>query len=95
VNGYPATETGTICQLFMDHDTILIIERLPVGYPVENLSVQIYDEKKQEIDNSLGELVVEGESVALGYRDPAKNKLILSPTPYMKPGTWDFSFPMG
>jgi amino acid adenylation domain-containing protein len=76
VNGYASTETGTICQCVMDHDTDIVANRVPAGMPVEGLSVEILDETGHTVPDALGEIAVYGETLAKGYWDPHARKIV-------------------
>ena len=76
INGYASTETGTICHYIMDHATKFVAGRVPVGKSVKGISVRIVDEKKRKTTNTLGEIAVQGESLASGYWDPEQKKTV-------------------
>src|SRR5258708_33842347 len=44
-NGYAATETDTICQTLIDHDTRIVAGRVPAGTPVSGVEVTLWDER--------------------------------------------------
>jgi amino acid adenylation domain-containing protein len=76
VNGYAATETGTICQCVMDHDTDIVANRVPAGMPLEGLSVEVRDEKGHNVPDAVGEIAVYGETLAKGYWDSHDRRII-------------------
>lgn len=68
VNGLGATECGLLRQFFIDKDTRLDGTVVPVGYPVEDMVVQIVDESGNEAPaGNTGEIVVRSHYLALGY----------------------------
>ena len=69
VNGYAATETDTICQYVMDHDTRIVAARVPVGRPVAGVDVTLCDDEGCSATDALGEIQVRGKMLAAGYWD--------------------------
>jgi len=68
VNGLGTTETGLVCQFFMDRKTGLESETLPVGYPSTDMRVQIVDTNGNELPaGQVGEISVTSRYLALGY----------------------------
>jgi amino acid adenylation domain-containing protein len=68
VNGLGTTETGLVCQFFMDRHTNWTGENLPVGYPSEGMQVQIVDADGCELPpGRIGEIVVTSRFLARGY----------------------------
>jgi acyl-coenzyme A synthetase/AMP-(fatty) acid ligase/acyl carrier protein len=76
VNGYAATEAGTICQFVMDHHTELVAERIPAGVPVPGMTVQLVDDRGHAAVGAVGEITVDGETLASGHWD-AENRSIV------------------
>ena len=70
-NGYAATETDTICQCFMDHDTRIVAGRVPAGAPVSGVELTLRDEQGNEVAGAVGEICVAGKMLAAGYWDAA------------------------
>jgi amino acid adenylation domain-containing protein len=58
VNGYGPTESTVSLQCFLDHDSVVEGEVLPLGYPVDDMDVMLLD---------AGELGLLSSRVALGY----------------------------
>jgi acyl-coenzyme A synthetase/AMP-(fatty) acid ligase/thioesterase domain-containing protein/acyl carrier protein len=75
-NAYAATETGTICQFFMDHTTEIPSGSIPVGFPVMDVEVQILQENDCQQTLTLGEVKVHGESLAMGSWDPGQKRIL-------------------
>jgi len=82
VNGYAATETDTICQYAMDHDTRIVGGRVPVGAPVTGVSVALCDERGMAVVDSLGEIRVASPMLASGYWDPRNRRVQPFPLPF-------------
>jgi amino acid adenylation domain-containing protein len=68
-NGYAATETDTICQTFIDHDTRIVAGRVPAGTPVSGVEVTLRDERGDPATGAVGEIRVAGTMLASGYWD--------------------------
>ena len=74
VNGLGATECGIVRQFFVGRDEADdAIERIPVGYAVEEMEVRINDDSGRTLPpGSNGEITVESRFLATGYwRNPA------------------------
>jgi len=68
VNGLGSTECGLLRQFFIDKETRLAGSGVPVGYPVEDMAVQVVDESGNEVPaGTIGEIVVRSPYLALGY----------------------------
>jgi len=79
INGYASTETGTMCHYTIDTSSQFVGGRVPVGRSVKGISIKIVDDNQCIVNNTLGEFIVQGESLAFGYWDPEQKKII----PYM------------
>ncbi len=66
VNGLGPTESTVTLQHFIDHDTELTNNLVPVGRPVCDTRIVLRDEMGQESDRE-GEMIFVSEHVALGY----------------------------
>jgi amino acid adenylation domain-containing protein len=66
VNGLGPTESTVTLQHFIDHDTELTNNLVPVGRPVCDTRIILRDEMGQESDRE-GEMIYVSEHVALGY----------------------------
>ncbi|MFE7125194.1 non-ribosomal peptide synthetase [Streptomyces sp. NPDC057617] len=69
VNGYGPTETTTFAAYFdCTEDTLAGLERIPVGYPLQDTTLHLLDQDLKPIPTGdTGELCVGGPGVALGY----------------------------
>jgi amino acid adenylation domain-containing protein len=72
VNGLGATETGLCRQFFLDHETDFAGGLVPVGYPVEDMTVTIVGENgAPAAEGRVGEVAVRSRFLAKGYwRNP-------------------------
>ena len=67
-NGLASTETGTTCQYFMNHQTRIVGDRVPVGFPVADKEIYLLDEGGNPVkDGMIGEMVVESPYLGPGY----------------------------
>ena len=68
VNGLGTTETGLVCQFFMDRNTQLTGDMLPVGYPSQDMQVQVVDNQGGKLPyGEIGEIAVTSRYLAAGY----------------------------
>lgn len=67
VNGLGATETGIVRQFFLSPATDWNGAVVPVGYPVEDMQVEVVDEAGAPILGQAGEVVVRSRYLARGY----------------------------
>jgi acyl-coenzyme A synthetase/AMP-(fatty) acid ligase len=69
VNRYSISETQAVSYYFIDKQTEIKEDRVPVGYPLEGNEILILDDDGNELDaNHIGEIAVKSPYVALGYR---------------------------
>ena len=62
------TETYSYASWYLDHDTAIERTLVPVGYPRADMIVRLIDESGAEVaPGSLGEIMVSGRSLSLGY----------------------------
>jgi amino acid adenylation domain-containing protein len=62
------TETYSYASWYLDHDTVLDRALVPVGYPRADKPLRLVDDAGGEVANGeLGEIVVEGRALSLGY----------------------------
>ena len=63
-----STETGNICQYFIDKETELTENIVPVGYAVQDMEVLLLDDAGREVRmNQSGEIVVRSRYLSAGY----------------------------
>jgi amino acid adenylation domain-containing protein/non-ribosomal peptide synthase protein (TIGR01720 family) len=68
VNGLGATELNVIRQYPINHQTELIGNLVPVGYPVSDTEILLIDESGREVKyNRPGEIVIKSEFLSPGY----------------------------
>jgi amino acid adenylation domain-containing protein len=69
VNGYGPTEAATMIAAFhCTQDSIAGLERIPVGYPLQDTILRVLDDRLRPVPvGTIGELCVAGPAVALGY----------------------------
>ena len=67
--GIGATEIATIYrQWFINHNTVIKQELIPIGYPVADRNMQLVDEDNNPVtDGETGEITVSSPFVSLGY----------------------------
>jgi amino acid adenylation domain-containing protein len=62
------TETYSYASWYLDHDAVIDRALVPVGYPRPDMIVRLIDENGAEVaPGTLGEIVVSGRSLSLGY----------------------------
>ncbi|MFQ5610898.1 MAG: amino acid adenylation domain-containing protein [Anaerolineae bacterium] len=66
VNGLGPTESTLALQYFLNHETQLSGQRVPVGYPVAGTQVLLLDEEGRA-GSITGEIALRGPHLALGY----------------------------
>ncbi len=83
VNGLGATETGLARQYFLDHSTRLEDALLPVGYPVEDVRIRIFDPEGRPVeDGRAGHIGVQSRYLAKGYwKRPDLDRAAFRPDP--------------
>jgi amino acid adenylation domain-containing protein len=68
VNGYGATETGTVRVYMIDRETRTIGNSVPIGYPVEGMEVMILDDTGKRLGfDQVGEIAVRSPFLSAGY----------------------------
>ena len=77
IHSYASSETGIICSNYLDHRSIIVGHRVPVGYPEEGKEVSIVDDEGKELPaGHSGEIVVKSSFLSSGYwRRPDENDL--------------------
>lgn len=66
INGFGPTECTVGLQFFADHNTVIHTEKVPIGYPVEGVEVQLIGESGESGAHQ-GEIAIKSPYVALGY----------------------------
>jgi amino acid adenylation domain-containing protein len=68
ITGLGITEIGTISRFFIDKSTELTGNLVPVGYPVEDMEINLFDDQGSKTGfNRIGEIVVKGYYLSPGY----------------------------
>ena len=68
INGLGSTELSTICKYFIDHDTAIATETVPIGYPLDEVRVVVLDPDGREVPRGeAGEIAVQSEYLPPGY----------------------------
>lgn len=71
-NGLGATETGLVCQYFFGHGGAMPEAAVPVGYPVQDMQVEVRGEDGRPAPaGTAGEIVVRSCFLATGYWNDA------------------------
>ena len=86
-HGLGATECGLVSRFVLRRDTPFMGTAVPIGYPVEDMSVRVEDAAGQEVPHgTIGEIVVESHYLSPGYfrRDDATARVF---GPGRSPGT--------
>jgi amino acid adenylation domain-containing protein len=78
--GLSTTETGVARQFFIDHDTSLSDGAVPLGFPVEDVEVQLLDAHSVPVARGeIGEIVIRSRYISRGYlRRPDLNATVLA-----------------
>jgi acyl-coenzyme A synthetase/AMP-(fatty) acid ligase/acyl carrier protein len=83
VNAYAATETDTICQVFMGRETKIAADRIPAGYAAPSVTVSLRNASGEVAENWLGEVAVDSALLASGYWDATNMRV----APFTRPFT--------
>jgi acyl carrier protein len=68
VNGLSSSETGVTRKYFMNHDSQICTDNLPIGYPEEGMEISLLDENGRDVGfDHDGEIVVRSKYLASGY----------------------------
>jgi len=83
VNRYSISETQAVSYYFIDKQTQIKEERIPVGYALEGNEILILDDDRNELDvNQVGEIAVKSPYLAIGYwRQPELTRAKFLPDP--------------
>ena len=76
VNGLGTTETGLVCQNFVDHGSDIAQNPLPVGRATQDMEVLVVGDDLQPVaTGTTGEIIVRSRYLALGYwRDDERTR---------------------
>ena len=77
------TECLTVCWSLVPHGTQITASKLPIGYPLQDKDVHLFDENHQEVnDGEVGEIAVRSRYISSGYwRDPERTRAAFLPDP--------------
>ena len=67
VNGLGTTECGLVSQFFVDRNTTINRDGVPIGYSPEEVTVTVENEGEMCLPGSVGEIVVRSDYLAVGY----------------------------
>jgi amino acid adenylation domain-containing protein len=68
VNGLSTTETGTATLSFIDQNTPIATERVPIGYPLQDIEVLLLDDGGQPVPTGhTGEIAIRSSYLSPGY----------------------------
>jgi non-ribosomal peptide synthetase component F len=68
VNSLACTEAGVFAQYFVDHDSELRGNRVPSGYPTEDMEIALLDEQDDGISGDrIGEIAIKSRYLSPGY----------------------------
>jgi amino acid adenylation domain-containing protein len=83
VNGYGATETGTIRTYAIDQETLTVGSAVPIGYPVEEMEVRLLDDAGKRVGvNEIGQIAVCSAYLSVGYwQQPELTRQAFLPDP--------------
>jgi len=83
INVLSGTESGTVRVYYLDHQTEIPVERVPVGYATADTEVQLLDEAGNPLDfNEIGEIAIRSRYLPDGYwRRPALTAAKFLPDP--------------
>jgi acyl carrier protein len=68
VNGLGITEAGSVRHYFIDHETQILENRVPIGYPVENFEILLLDDASAPVAcGHVGEIVIKSRYLSPSY----------------------------
>jgi amino acid adenylation domain-containing protein len=67
VNSLACTEAGVFAQYFVDHDAKLNGNRVPSGYPTEDMEIVLFDEQSDGNGDRVGEIAIKSRYLSPGY----------------------------
>ena len=82
-NTYSSTETGNLCQFHLAQQSRWASEVIPVGHPVEDMEILVWDENGQPVEPGVGgEIVVKSRYLSPGYwNEPGQTRAAFLPAP--------------
>ncbi len=88
INGLGPTESTVTLQYFIDKETEVTKDAVPVGYPVDQTQVYLLDNRDREARVfGIGELVFKSDHLAVGYfNHPEKTEEVFVPDPLTNQG---------
>jgi non-ribosomal peptide synthetase component F len=92
-NGLGSTETGVLLLYYIDPRAPLETDRVPIGYPLQDMEILLLGEDGQEVGlNQVGEIAVRSRYLSPGYwRRPDLTRAKFRPEggdESFLPGTW-------
>lgn len=83
VNALASTELNTLRQFFITHETDIADGVVPVGYPVEDTEILLFDESGASVGpDRVGEIAIKSRYLAVGYwRKPELTQLAFAADP--------------
>ena len=83
INRLGSTETGSIRWYFIDKETQITENNVPVGYPVQDNEILLMDDDGRKVDpNQVGEIAVRSRYLSPGYwRKPERTQAAFLPDP--------------
>jgi len=78
-----ATEAGNLCQYFIDQESEIASDIVPVGYVVDGVEILLLDDAGKEVEfNEIGEIAVKSRYLSPGYwRRPDLTQAAFLPDP--------------
>ena len=82
-HGLSGNEHGMVCENFIDKDTPITDNVVPLGYPVDGFEVLLLDESGERVGfNTIGEIVIKSRYLSPGYwRRPDLTQAAFLPDP--------------
>lgn len=83
LNRFGSTEAGGITELVIERDTLVSTQLIPVGYPVEDKEIVLFDDAWQKISvGNVGEIAIRSRYLSSGYwNDPELTRQKFLPDP--------------
>src|SRR5262249_36929532 len=82
--GFGSTETGVVRHFFIDHQTRLEGDSVPLGYPIADIELALLDEHGAPVaPGEIGEIVIRSQFISRGYwRRPDLNEGLFGVDPH-------------